>query len=116
MSMARTTTSAARGARVEQLPREIYLEASNWCNLKCRTCPQFFGMPEPTAHLTAKRAKAVLDQLPRVDRAVLHGIGEPLLNPELPALVTLVKARGAHALFNTNGTVLSRRLIEPVIS
>ncbi|HZU76484.1 MAG TPA: radical SAM protein [Dehalococcoidia bacterium] len=98
------------------LPEEIYLEVTNRCNLRCRTCPQFFGMPEPAADLTLERLIAIVDQLPVVRRAVLHGIGEPLLNPQLPEMIRYLKLRGAYVLFNSNGLLLRgskpRALIE----
>src|SRR5439155_13300251 len=95
-----------RGVTVNELPEELYLEVTNRCNLRCRTCPQFFGMSEASADLTVERVAQIAAQLPRLKRAVLHGIGEPLLNPHLPQIVTLLKARGVHVLFNTNGTLL----------
>lgn len=104
-----------RGRIVRELPGELYLETTNRCNLKCRTCPQYFGMPEEFADLTPERVEAILAQFPTVRRVVLHGIGEPLLNPDLPAIITAVKARGAHTLFNTNGLLLRGRLVEPVV-
>ncbi|HET7503410.1 MAG TPA: hypothetical protein VFK02_20455, partial [Kofleriaceae bacterium] len=56
---------------VPRTPREIYLEVTNRCNLRCRTCPQFFGMPEPFADMTVAQARAILDQLPELQRVVL---------------------------------------------
>jgi MoaA/NifB/PqqE/SkfB family radical SAM enzyme len=91
------------------MPEELYLEVTSRCNLRCRTCPQFFGMPERPADLTWERFLAVTDQFPRLRRVVLHGIGEPLLNPHLGRMVRHLKARGAHVLFNTNGLLLRGR-------
>jgi MoaA/NifB/PqqE/SkfB family radical SAM enzyme len=105
-----------RGPIVQELPRELYIETTNRCNLACKTCPQFFGMPEDSADLTLETVERILDQAPGVQRVVLHGIGEPLLNKELPAIVRAVKARGAYALFNTNGLLLRGRLVEPLIA
>ncbi len=104
-----------RGRIVRELPEELYLETTNRCNLKCRTCPQYFGMPEEFTDLTPQRVDEILAQFPTVKRVVLHGIGEPLLNKDLPAIIAAVKARGAHALFNTNGLLLRGRLVEPVV-
>ncbi len=94
--------------RTEQAPppEEIYLEVTNRCNLRCRTCPQFFGMAEPFHDLTWERFLAVTDQFPRIRRAVLHGIGEPLLNPNLGRMIRHLKQRGAYVLFNSNGLLL----------
>ncbi len=40
---------------------------------------------------------------------ILHGIGEPLLNPQLPRFIAHLKERGAHVLFNTNALLLDER-------
>lgn len=96
-------------------PEELYLEVTNRCNLKCTTCPQSWGMPETSADLMPETARRLLDQLPAVRRVVLHGIGEPTLNPRLPELIQVVKERGAYALFNTNGLLLRGGLLEALV-
>jgi radical SAM protein with 4Fe4S-binding SPASM domain len=104
-----------RGTFVRELPRELYIETTNRCNLKCRTCPQYFGMPEDFADLTPELVDCILGQFPFVRRVVLHGIGEPLLNKDLPRIIENVKRRGAYALFNSNGLLLRDKLVEPII-
>jgi MoaA/NifB/PqqE/SkfB family radical SAM enzyme len=97
--------------RTEQAPppEEIYLEVTNRCNLRCRTCPQYFGMAERFHDLSWERFLAVTDQIPRIRRAVLHGIGEPLLNPDLGRFIRHLKQWGAYVLFNSNGLLLRGR-------
>jgi MoaA/NifB/PqqE/SkfB family radical SAM enzyme len=90
-------------------PEEIYLEVTNRCNLRCRTCPQFFGMAERFHDLTWERFLAITDQFPHLRRVVLHGVGEPLLNPDLGRMIRQLKGRGAHVLFNSNGLLLRGR-------
>ncbi|MHB8575250.1 MAG: radical SAM protein [Dehalococcoidia bacterium] len=102
-------TELPRGETVATLPEELYLEVTNRCNLRCRTCPQYFGMPEPSADLTMEHFHAVVRQFPRLNRVVLHGIGEPLLNPHLPEMIVHLKRRGAYVLFNSNGLLLRDR-------
>ena len=46
---------------------------------------------------------------PDVARVVLHGVGEPMLVKALPRMIRYLKDRGIYVLFNTNGTLLSRR-------
>src|ERR1700722_9906499 len=59
---------------------------------------------------------SIVDQVPDLQRAVLHGVGEPMLVKNLPKMVRYLKERGTYVLFNTNGTVLNdingRALIE----
>lgn len=103
---------AARGAHAPTLPTQVYLEVTNRCNSLCVSCPltyDHFLRFEPKHHLSWEQFRHVVDQLPTIERAVLHGIGEPLLNPELPRFVAHLKARGAHVLFNTNGVLLDER-------
>jgi MoaA/NifB/PqqE/SkfB family radical SAM enzyme len=95
-----------------ELPRQVYLEVTNRCNSLCVSCPltyDHFLRYEPKHHLSWAQFRQLIDQLPRVDRAVLHGIGEPLLNPELPRFIAHLKQRGAHVLFNTNAVLLDER-------
>lgn len=51
----------------------------------------------------------IVDQFPRIERVVLHGVGEPMMVPDLPRMVRYLKDRGTYVLFNTNGTLLNRR-------
>ena len=53
--------------------------------------------------------KSIVDQSPNVQRAVLHGVGEPMLVKDLHKMVRYLKDRGVYVLFNTNGTVLNAK-------
>jgi wyosine [tRNA(Phe)-imidazoG37] synthetase (radical SAM superfamily) len=52
---------------------------------------------------------SIVDQIPNLHRAVLHGVGEPMLVKHLPRMVRYLKDRGTYVLFNTNGTYSTRR-------
>src|SRR5256886_7256577 len=97
-------------------PREVYIEPTNRCNELCQTCPRTFFTREPEADLDLERFTAVLDQFPGVERVVLHGVGEPLLARDLPAMVAEANRRGARVLFNTNALALHRRLAERLVA
>lgn len=103
---------ATRTRLAPELPRQVYIEVTNRCNSLCASCPltyDHFLRFEPKHHLGWAQFRQVVDQLPAIERAVLHGIGEPLLNPELPRFIAHLKQRGAHVLFNTNGVLLDQR-------
>jgi MoaA/NifB/PqqE/SkfB family radical SAM enzyme len=89
------------------LPRSLYLETTSRCNSLCETCILTFGGREPQRDLTWGEFRRVVDQFPDLERVLLHGIGEPLLNRELPRMVAHLKARGARVLFNSNAITLS---------
>jgi MoaA/NifB/PqqE/SkfB family radical SAM enzyme len=92
---------------IAPLPECLYLEVTNRCNLRCRACVQYRGMPEPPRDLTLAETRRIADQLTTLKRAVLHGIGEPFLNEALPDIIRYFKDRAVHVLFNSNGLLLS---------
>jgi MoaA/NifB/PqqE/SkfB family radical SAM enzyme len=95
-----------------ELPRQLYIEVTNHCNSFCVSCPLTYDhfLPyEPKHHLSWENFRRIVDQAPVIERAILHGIGEPLLNRELPRFVAHLKARGANVLFNSNAVLLDER-------
>ena len=93
----------------EQEPVCLYLETTNRCNLLCETCPRTFEDLEPPADMSWELFTRIVDQVPRIARVVLHGVGEPMMVKALPRMIGYLKERGAYVLFNTNGTLLSER-------
>jgi MoaA/NifB/PqqE/SkfB family radical SAM enzyme len=97
------------GGTAHAPPVCLYLETTNRCNLLCTTCPRTYAELEPPADMSWELFKQIVDQLPNIERAVLHGVGEPMLVKHLPRMVRYLKDRGTYVLFNTNGTVLNDR-------
>ena len=95
-----------RAATATAPPVCLYLEVTNRCNLLCETCPRTFETLEPPADMSWALFTRIVDQVPNLARAVLHGVGEPMLVRELPRMVRYLKDRGTYVLFNTNGTLL----------
>jgi MoaA/NifB/PqqE/SkfB family radical SAM enzyme len=93
----------------EHEPVCLYLETTNRCNLLCTTCPRTYEELEPPADMSWDLFTSIVDQIPRLERAVLHGVGEPMLVKHLPRMVRYLKDRGTYVLFNTNGTVLNEK-------
>jgi radical SAM protein with 4Fe4S-binding SPASM domain len=102
-----------RAPQAEHKPVCLYLEVTNRCNLLCETCPRTFEALEPPADMDFELFRKIVDQVPNLQRAVLHGVGEPMLVKHLPDMVRYLKARGVYVLFNTNGTLLrEKRFVE----
>jgi MoaA/NifB/PqqE/SkfB family radical SAM enzyme len=96
-------------------PVEAYFEVANRCNSKCATCPLTFSPQEAARQLSLDEFKALVAQLPDLRRAVLQGVGEPLLNRDLPAMIRHLDQLGVYTVFNTNAALLTRgRQIELV--
>jgi MoaA/NifB/PqqE/SkfB family radical SAM enzyme len=90
-------------------PVEAYFEVANRCNSKCATCPLTFSPQEAAKQLSLEEFKLLVSQLPDLRRAVLQGIGEPLLNRDLAAMIAHLKTRDVYVVFNTNAALLTRR-------
>ena len=98
-----------RGDTATRRPVCVYLETTNRCNLLCTTCPRTYEELEPPADMSWELFTSIVDQIPDLQRAVLHGVGEPMLVKNLPKMVRYLKDRGTYVLFNTNGTVLNEK-------
>src|SRR5262249_43426766 len=96
-----------RGTIASFPPHVVFIEVTNHCNLLCDTCPRTFVTYEDPKTLAWDDFCCIVDQFPAMERAVLHGIGEPLLNKELPRMIAALKGRGVEVLFNTNATILT---------
>ncbi|HEY3910953.1 MAG TPA: radical SAM protein [Stellaceae bacterium] len=101
--------ASERGPMAEAEPVCLYLETTNRCNLLCTTCPRTFEALEPPGDMSWELFTRIVDQFPRIARVVLHGVGEPMMVRTLPRMIRYLKDRGSYVLFNSNGTLLTRR-------
>jgi MoaA/NifB/PqqE/SkfB family radical SAM enzyme len=105
--------AADRAPNAAAPPLCLYLEVTNRCNLLCETCPRTFEALEPPADMDFALFRSIVDQAVGLKRAVLHGVGEPMLVRALPQMIRYLKDRGVYVLFNTNGTLLrEKRFVE----
>ena len=108
--------TAKRGRLAPQRPRVVFIEVTNHCNLLCETCPRTFVTYEEPKTLAWDDFLRIVEQFPDMQRAVLHGIGEPLINQDLPRMIEYLKARGITVLFNTNATLLNEAWARKLIA
>src|SRR5256884_4535437 len=90
-------------------PRSIYIKPPSRCNELCQQCPRTLLSREDDRDLSFEDFRYIVDQFPELERVVLHGLGEPLLNKDLPQMILYLKARGIYVLFNSNGILLNAR-------
>ena len=99
-----------RSLRFRYQPVAAHLIPIRRCNLSCTYCNEYddHSAPVPTA-----------DVLRRIDRLADLGTGvvtlsggEPLLHPDLDAIIRHIRQRGAIATLITNGYLLTRDRIE----
>src|SRR6266702_1047149 len=91
------------------LPRSIYIEPTSRCNELCQQCPRTLLSREDDRDLSFDDFRTIVDQFPVLERVVLHGLGEPLLNTDLSRMIHYLKARGTYVLFNSNGILLNAK-------
>jgi MoaA/NifB/PqqE/SkfB family radical SAM enzyme len=105
-----------RGAAVVGGPKVVFIEVTNRCNLLCETCPHTYFQREPLKSLSLDQFIRIAEQFPQMKRALLHGIGEPLLNRELPEIIKYLKGRDVEVIINSNGTLLTPQWQEKIVA
>lgn len=100
------------------LPREIQLEVTGACNLACRMCLVRYRpkLGKREGAMCLHVFKAIVDDLPDLEKLTLQGLGEPLLAPDFDRMVEYACARGIRVGFNTNGTLLTRERAERLVA
>ena len=105
----RLPEGSPRGPVAEAGPKVIFIEVTNRCNLLCETCPHTYFQREPLKSLSLKEFISIAEQFPQMQRALLHGVGEPLLNRDLPEIIKYLKNRDVEVIINSNGTLLTEK-------
>lgn len=110
-------TVDAAWSLVPPLPGELQVEVTAACNLRCPMCLVRYKPPlDRVRHSTTLAAfRRLVDENPNVRRITLQGLGEPLLAPDLLAMVEHAAARGIDVGFNTNGTLLTEERAERLV-
>ena len=87
-------------------PYYVQLEVTTHCNMACYMCVRSEVVKHPR-HLPLADFQRLFDQI-RPRRLTLSGAGEPLLNPDLVAMIAHAGRCGASTMIPTNGTLLRR--------
>ena len=92
----------------EVMLKRVYLEITNVCNLSCSFCP---GTKRQRRFLSPEEFRHLAQQLVGHTRYLyLHVMGEPLLHPQLPQLLSIAADLGFRVCLTTNGTLLEKAL------
>lgn len=98
-------------------PHSLQVEVTAACNLRCHMCLVRYRPPLNRAEgaMGLAEFRALLDQLPDLRDVTLQGLGEPLLAPDLVAMVRCASERGVQVGFNTNATLLTASVAESLL-
>lgn len=92
-------------------PLEAFFEVAARCNLHCQMCAinydsRYLPGSKRPPYLTPQLFEKLEPMFPRLVRAYLFGLGEPLLNKHLLDYVRTISGHGAEVWFNTNATLI----------
>jgi MoaA/NifB/PqqE/SkfB family radical SAM enzyme len=97
---------------------KVYVEATNRCNLECRTCIRN-GWNEPLGQMDSATFSCVIDGLRAFSpppTIFFGGFGEPLAHPKIVEMVAQAKALGGRVELITNGTLLTKVVSQGLIA
>jgi radical SAM protein with 4Fe4S-binding SPASM domain len=109
--------SAPRELVSPPLPRELQVEVTGACNLRCRMCLVSYrpALGKRSGSMDLETFTRIVDELPELRRVTMQGLGEPLLAPDFFPMLEYLAARGIAMGFNTNGTLLTRERSERLV-
>ena len=86
------------------LPRRLQIEPTTRCNLCCATCPHK-NLPESRRgnSMSFDFFRQLVEQVPGLREIKLQGLGEPLLTPDLSAMLEWGREKGVRFDLITNG-------------
>jgi radical SAM protein with 4Fe4S-binding SPASM domain len=111
-------TIAGRYSLTPQLPRELQVEVTGACNLRCRMCLVRYvpAVGRTEGALSYPAFRDLVDTLPELTRLTLQGLGEPLLAPHLLDMIRYATDRRVEVGFNTNAVLLDRRWAKDLVA
>lgn len=87
--------------------KRAYIEITNVCNLACSFCP---GTRRAKRFMTPEEFRVIAAKVrEHTEYIYLHVMGEPLLHPELEAILDIATELGFKINITTNGTLLAKK-------
>ena len=97
------------------LPSLLQIEPTVACNFRCRFCPNSEVNQAGQAggrHMPLSLFRKIVDEVPTLREIKLQGLGEPLLCPDVRAMMEHGHAKGIVFNMVSNGTLVRSRLPE----
>lgn len=106
-----------RKLKLGYAPFFIWVEPTNFCNLRCATCPQSLGIKAERGYMEMDVYRKVLDELTAFQPMMvsLHLGGESLLHKDLPEMIRLAKAQKIEVTLASNATLMTEEKARQLI-
>lgn len=90
-------------------PRELWIEPTNHCNLRCVMCPHGKGLNVPKGYMDMELYSKIIHELEylRVQRINIFLGGESLLHKKLTEMIMMAKVSGIPVRLHTNAALLT---------
>ncbi len=91
-----------------------WIEITTHCNLRCPGCYRGCDRDDiQREHISLQKIKSTIDKMQQLRNCQIISIsgGEPLLYPELGAVIQYIRQRGMIPFVHTNGILLNRALL-----
>lgn len=95
-------------------PLTLSVETTNRCNGRCFYCFRHVKQPAQLQDLAFSTFASILEKVPS-NTVILEGCAEPLMNAELPAMVSHASSTGRFTYLTTNGSLLESDLAAQLI-
>ena len=94
----------------------LIIEPTNTCNLRCRFCFVTEGMERREGFMDFELFKKIIDDSPELEHLCMHNWGEPLLHKDIFKMFEYANKAGIPwIVMNTNGTLLTDKMIDKII-
>lgn len=95
-------------------PTMLQVESTSLCNAKCIMCSHYYKDIKEGSHLAFSTSNELNEVLPYVETVMLHGIGEPFLNPEIIKWLDFYKSYDVHLSTFTNMSILTPAILSAI--
>src|SRR3989344_921553 len=96
-------------------PIKVYIEPTNFCNLKCNFCPHRI-MKREKGYMNLKLFKKILNDSPNfIKQVYLFHSGEPLLHPKIGQMILELNKRNIKSCIFTNAHFLTEKKAREII-
>jgi MoaA/NifB/PqqE/SkfB family radical SAM enzyme len=103
----------------KKVPKEVIIEPTNACNLRCPVCPTHLAMKRARGFIDFELFKSIIDEFKEYKekpKISMNFSGEPLLHPRIDELVSYASKNQHKTFISTNACNLTRDLSERLIS